>query len=135
MFDFGYVPVGQDLTDPLLSVKYAERQNLPPNLCIIGCEFDLLCREAELFAEKMANVESGERTGSDDLWEKGGVRWEKILGEVHGTSRLQSSQAILTVMAGFDQMIWFGEAKIRTQTRRKKMWDDAGKWLFREVYV
>jgi hypothetical protein len=84
MFNYGYVPVGQDLRDPLLSVGLAERHQFPPKLCIIGCEFDLLCREAELFAEKMAATGNGERTGSDTLWEQNGVRWEKILGEVHG---------------------------------------------------
>ena len=84
MFDFGYTFVGQDLTDPLLSIKYAQRQSLPPKLCIFGCEYDLLCREAELFAEGMAKMGSGERTGSNSLWEMNGVRWEKILGELHG---------------------------------------------------
>lgn len=86
MFDYGYAPAGQDLQDPQLSVRFAERDKLPPKLCIIGCEFDLLCREAELFAEQMASVGSGERTGSDTLWEKNGVHWEKVLGELHGMS-------------------------------------------------
>ena len=85
LFDYGYTSAGQDLRDPLLSVRFAERDRLPPKLCIIGCEFDLLCREAELLAEKMASVGSGERKGSDILWEKNGVRWEKIVGELHGT--------------------------------------------------
>jgi acetyl esterase/lipase len=89
MFDFGYARAGQDLTDPQLSVRYAEREKLPPKLCIIGCEFDMLCREAELFAEKMAGVGSDGRTGSDILWEKNGVRWEKVLGELHGMSKLR----------------------------------------------
>ncbi|KAG0648793.1 Esterase [Hyphodiscus hymeniophilus] len=119
MFDFGYTTVGQDLQDPLLSMAYAERENLPPKLFVVGCEFDMLCREAELFAEKMAQVGTGERTGSDTLWEKNGVRWEKILGELHG----------------FDQMIAFGETRIRVEKRRKEMWHSAAEWLFREVYV
>lgn len=119
MFDFGYAPAGQDLRDPLLSVRFAERDKLPPKLCIIGCEFDLLCREAELLAEKMASVGSGERKGSDILWEQNGVRWEKILGELHG----------------FDAMVTFGEAKIRTTNRKKMMYDSVAEWLFREVYV
>lgn len=86
MFDYAYIKPEQDLKDPLLSIRYAQRDKLPPKLCIIGCEFDLLCREAEVFAKKMASVGSGERTGSDILWEQNGVRWEKILGEEHGTS-------------------------------------------------
>jgi acetyl esterase/lipase len=84
MFDYNYVPAGQDLRDLRLSVGFAPRDKLPPKLCIVGCEFDLLCKEAEIFVEKMATVGSGERTGSDVLWEQNGVRWEKILGEEHG---------------------------------------------------
>ena len=86
MFDYAYINPGQDLKDPVLSIRYAQRDKLPPKLCVVGCEFDLLCREAEVFAEKMAGIGNGERTGSDNLWEKNGVRWEKILGEEHGTS-------------------------------------------------
>jgi acetyl esterase/lipase len=85
MFDYSYVPVGQDLRDPRLSVTFATRESLPSKICIIGCEFDLLCKEAELFAEKVA-VGGGERTGSEIIWEQNGVRWEKVLGEEHGTS-------------------------------------------------
>ena len=86
VLDHAYVCEGQDLTDPMLSTRFAQRHRLPPKLCIVGCEFDLLCREAEIFAERMASSGSGERTGSDVLWEKNGVRWEKILGELHGKS-------------------------------------------------
>jgi hypothetical protein len=119
----------------MLSPLYAERDKLPQNLCVFGCEFDMLCREAELFAEKMAGVGSGERTGSDILWEKNNVRWEKILGESHGMSISWDIYAMLTVMIGFDQMIVHGEEKIRTHKRRNKMWGDAADWLFREVYI
>ena len=41
---------------------------------------------------------------------------------------------MLTVMTAFDQMITYGEEKIRTH-KRNKMWADAADWLFREVYV
>jgi hypothetical protein len=136
MFDFGYASAGQDLRDPLLSVRFAERDKLPPKLCIVGCEFDMLCREAELFAEKMASVGSGERTGSEILWEQNGVRWEKILGELHGMSALSNvSYQLLTSQTGFDAMVTFGEAKIRTAKRKKVMYDSVAEWLFREVYL
>jgi hypothetical protein len=39
------------------------------------------------------------------------------------------------LMTGFDQMVLFGEAKIRVRKRRAEMWDDAAAWLSREVYV
>jgi acetyl esterase/lipase len=39
------VPTGQDLTDPLLSPIYADRQTLPKNVFAIGCELDFLARD------------------------------------------------------------------------------------------
>ena len=83
MFNFGYIAPGQDLSDPLLSVTYAPREKLPPKLYIIGCEHDLLCRDAGIMAKKLANV--GETT--DTAWEKNGVKWEKVIGEIHGMIR------------------------------------------------
>ena len=84
MFSWAYVKEGQDLTDPVLSPAYAPRGTLPPKLYIIGCELDLLCRESEILAERLASEGAGELSGSDILWEKNGVKWEKILGEDHG---------------------------------------------------
>jgi len=84
MFSWAYVEEGQDLTDPVLSPAYAPRETLPSKLYIIGCELDLLCRESEILAERLANEGAGERRGSDILWEKNGVKWEKVLGEDHG---------------------------------------------------
>jgi acetyl esterase/lipase len=86
MFSWGYVKEGQDLTDPQLSPTFAPRQNLPPKMYLIGCELDLLCRESEVMAEKMASEGTGQRTGSDIAWEQNGVKWEKVLGEDHGMS-------------------------------------------------
>lgn len=135
MFDYSYVPAGRNLRDPLLSVGFAQRDKLPPKLCIVGCEFDLLCKEAEVFAEKMANVGSGKRTGSDVLWEQNGVRWEKILGEEHGMSLTLLLYEMLTV-EGFDARLDYrGEQKIRATKRKKEMYDSVAEWLFREVYA
>ena len=83
MFNYGYMMPGQDLSDPLLSVTYAPRERLPPKLYIIGCEHDLLCRDAEIMAKKFANIEDT----TDITWEKNGVKWEKIAGEIHSTKQ------------------------------------------------
>lgn len=84
MFGWGYVKAGQDLPDPMLSPIFAPRGSLPPKICIFGCELDLLCRQEELMAEKMASCGYGQRVGSEISWERNGVKWEKILGEDHG---------------------------------------------------
>ncbi|OBT42553.1 hypothetical protein VE00_06208 [Pseudogymnoascus sp. WSF 3629] len=94
MFGWGYVKAGQDLRDPILSPVFALRESLPPKICIFGCELDLLCRQAEIMAEKMASCGPSERVGSDLAWERNGVKWEKILGEDHGTDRLETASEL-----------------------------------------
>lgn len=85
-FDWAYLRPGQDFRDPQLSVALAPREKLPPKTYLIGCELDMLCRDAELMAEKFASNGNGQRVGTDIAWEENGVRWEKILGEEHGKS-------------------------------------------------
>ncbi|KUJ21749.1 alpha/beta-hydrolase [Mollisia scopiformis] len=119
MFDYAYFKPDQNLKDPQASVAFASRESLPPKLCIVGCEFDMLCRDSELMAESLAKVGNGPRTGTDTAWEQNGVRWEKVLKEVHG----------------FDLIPARGEEKARTKARGKKMHQDAAEFLLREVYV
>jgi acetyl esterase/lipase len=84
MFNWAYIKADQNLKEPLLSPAFAPREKLPPKLHIIGCEFDLLCRNSEIMAENLAKVgDETEKRGTDIKWEKNGVKWEKILGEEH----------------------------------------------------
>ena len=83
-FEWAYVKADQDLRDPLLSVALASKEKLPPKLYIIGCELDMLCRESEMMAGRLAREGTDEMIPSDVDWERNGVKWEKILGEEHG---------------------------------------------------
>ncbi|KAG9239071.1 prolyl oligopeptidase-like protein [Amylocarpus encephaloides] len=119
MFNWAYIKPNQDLKDPLLSPAYASRRMLPPKLCIIGCEFDLLCHNSSIMAEKFSkDGNDSERKGSDIGWEKNGVKWEKILGEVHA----------------FDVLPSKGAEKKRRAKRRDEMHESVAEWLFREVF-
>lgn len=82
LFNASYFARDQDLRDPQLSVAFTPRENLPAKLYIIGCELDMLCKDAEIMAEHFAG--EGEKTGTDIVWEKNGVKWEKIMGFEHG---------------------------------------------------
>lgn len=84
MLIWGYVKEGQDLTDPRLSLTHAEPDKLPGKMYFAGCELDLLCREAEIMAEKMAGIPSPETGVGEVAWDRNGVRWEMVLGEDHG---------------------------------------------------
>lgn len=74
LFDWSYIPTGQDLRDPLLSPYFAERSRFPRRVWLIGCELDLLGHEAWRLACKLAGREEpgmDEPIGQADLVEGG----------------------------------------------------------------
>jgi acetyl esterase/lipase len=106
-FDWSYIPVGQDLRDPLLSPMYAPREKLPPHVFMIACELDMSSHEAWRMACRLAgraepamDRKSGREecgaTGELELvderfaWEdrERGVRWLLIPDVVHGFDRI-----------------------------------------------
>ena len=95
-FDWAYLPPGTNLEDPQLSVAFAPRAKLPQRLYIIGCELDMLCRDSEVMAERLANMGTGQRVGTESAWEQNGVKWEKVLGEEHGMWRFGIWGQLLT---------------------------------------
>jgi len=44
----------------------------------------MLCRESEILAERLAKERSGEAVTPGDIWEKNGIKWERVIGEEHG---------------------------------------------------
>ena len=84
VFNWAYCTHGQDLKDPLLSPFYASSESLPPKIYVFGCELDMLCRESEILAERLAKERSGEAVTPGDIWEKNGIKWERVIGEEHG---------------------------------------------------
>ncbi|KAH8812050.1 prolyl oligopeptidase-like protein [Xylogone sp. PMI_703] len=121
LFKWGYVPVGQDLADPLLSPAFAKREDLPPKICIVGCEFDFLCKNAEILANRLAESGTGERTGTETAWEQNGIRWEMMRGKYHAFDMplVQPRRAVKRAIL---------------DARSKAMWSGASNWLMREVY-
>lgn len=74
LFDWSYIPAGQDLRDPLLSPFFADRSSFPRRMWLIGCELDILGHEAWRLACKMAGREipgMDEPIGQQDLVEGG----------------------------------------------------------------
>ncbi|MCJ1340063.1 hypothetical protein MMC09_005357 [Bachmanniomyces sp. S44760] len=120
-FNWGHVPAGYDRTDPLLSPMYAERNCLPKKICLTGCGLDMLCQEAQDKAEELANHESGVKKSLEvgTGWEKGGVRWERMVGREHG----------------FDFASSEGEKGLDNKRLAIQMREGAIKWLLKEVYA
>jgi acetyl esterase/lipase len=81
LFEWAYVPAGQDLRDPLLSPMYAARERLRARVCIITAEMDCLAEEGREMARRLA----GRGDGGDwrENWEEGGVRYICAPGMPH----------------------------------------------------
>jgi acetyl esterase/lipase len=128
MFHWAYFDKDTRLDDPLLAPIRADRDKLPEKLYLIGCEWDLLCTEAEETAELYATAEQkagrGEKIamegGSRVGWTCGNVTWEKLLGLEHGFNHRAMQER--------------GEVKELWQRRAREMHDNVVEWLFREVY-
>lgn len=123
MFNYAYVPAGTDYRNPLLSPAYAARDKLPEKLCLIGCEYDMLCEEAKDMAEKLAEQEEGEKRVSPDgnSWEKGRIRWEFITEAEHGFNQPPPDAS--------------EEEKRRGREKQLAMHRNIADWLKREVYA
>ncbi|KAL2133206.1 hypothetical protein VTI74DRAFT_2751 [Chaetomium olivicolor] len=64
-FDWSYIPYGQDLRDPLLSPVYVEKEMLPPFVCIVAAELDMLAHESWRLACRLAGREVPDRESKD----------------------------------------------------------------------
>ncbi|KAF3907594.1 Esterase [Arthrobotrys entomopaga] len=56
-FVWGYVPGGIDREDPNLSPLYMKTEDLPRNIYLVGCEYDMLNIDAKNFYAKFGKVE------------------------------------------------------------------------------
>ncbi|RSL58374.1 hypothetical protein CEP54_007800 [Fusarium duplospermum] len=66
IFDWAYIPHGQDLQDPLLSPIYASKDVLPPYVFMIACELDMLVGDTHRMICGLAGRPVGEMTVGKD---------------------------------------------------------------------
>ena len=82
-FNWGYVRIGQDKRDKLLSPCFAAQDELPEFVCMVGAQHDALCREARDMVCSLA----GEKL-DDESWEEGfereNYKWILVKGVRHG---------------------------------------------------
>lgn len=81
--EWGYISSGQDRKNRLLSPSFADREELPEWICMIGAQHDLLCREARDMISGLA----GKRIDSEEWeqgWEYGTYKWLLVQGVRHG---------------------------------------------------
>ncbi|KAK6539465.1 hypothetical protein TWF694_009688 [Orbilia ellipsospora] len=56
-FVWGYIPDGVDREDPNLSPLYAKKEDLPRNMYLVGCEYDMLNIDCKNFYAKFGKFE------------------------------------------------------------------------------
>ena len=61
--------------------RFKSRQDLPEHMYLTGVEHDLLSKEAELMAEKLADGQEKRKTEMG--WETANVKWDHIKGQKH----------------------------------------------------
>ncbi|KAK5731518.1 hypothetical protein LTR17_011316 [Elasticomyces elasticus] len=80
-----YLDEDADKTDVLISPAYiTAREDLPPEILLIGAEHDVFCREDEVMADKVANFSDGDKERMDAGSQAKGVQWHKVVGQPHG---------------------------------------------------
>jgi acetyl esterase/lipase len=88
LFNWAYIPPGQDKADPLLSPVYAaNKDQLPQRVFFVAAEYDYLEHEANLMAKMLAGVDAGEELGFE--WEKNGVKWRTVPDVIHAWTHIE----------------------------------------------
>jgi acetyl esterase/lipase len=118
--DWAYAPAGQDRKAKLLSPCYAEREELPKWVCLIGAQHDMLCRESRDMIYSLAGEDVPEK-GWDQGWERGTYKWILAMGVRHGFK---------------DE---FRKKRSRSSKKRKEVCEEVyasvHKWLETKVFV
>jgi acetyl esterase/lipase len=121
--DWAYVPYGVDRRDPLLSPKWAKREDLPQYVYLVGAEYDMLCYEANQMAESLAEPEFERKhiqgLPAKDGWEQGGIRWECARGKQHAFAEVQMQ----------------GQKEIERLKTVNEMYSRVGEWLNKKVWA
>ncbi|KAK9317384.1 Alpha/Beta hydrolase protein [Lipomyces starkeyi] len=80
--DWGYVSVGQNRRDTLLSPCYARKEDLPPYIYMIGAQWDMLRLESQIMMHRLAGLEN--KVDQEAPFEKGTYKWTLAMGRSHG---------------------------------------------------
>jgi acetyl esterase/lipase len=115
VFNWGYVTPGEDLTNPRLSVSFADKKDLPKWIFMVGAEYDLLCNEAKVMIMNLAGLSDAEREEGIYEFERGTYRWRVARGVEHGYTQSFGPAAT-------------GELP---RQRREETYAEVGDWLFK----
>lgn len=88
VWNWAYFTQGLNMRDPRIGVKWSRRSELPEWTCVLGCEYDMLCREASDMVDGWVGKEEREeqRSQTGEGWEVDGGRtkWMRKWNVRHG---------------------------------------------------
>lgn len=119
IFNWGYINPGQELTDPRLSVTYADKKDLPKWIFMLGAEYDMLCAEAKDMIMDIAELDEAARKEGKYNFEKGTYKWRMVRGVSHGYNQVPAKGA---------------EEAIRVK-RIEESYAEVGEWLFQGPFA
>lgn len=119
LFNYGYIPAGQDLRDPLLSVGLAKKEDLPEWIFTVAAEYDMLANESREMMYRLAGIESPTEE-EKYAFEKSGYRFKLVREVDHGFTHNQLET---------------GEREIRRVSERDKSMEEVGEWLLKGPFA
>ncbi|EMR88198.1 hypothetical protein ACHAPC_000189 [Botrytis cinerea] len=118
VFEWGHIPVGQNLRDPLLSTRFVSRNDIPKWIYIIGAEYDMLAKEARDTAFNLADLNEQEREEGMYGFEKDGYKWTLVRDVRHAfTHDLMDNKG--------------PDAEAMRKLRTEEILEQVGDWLFK----
>jgi acetyl esterase/lipase len=118
LYQWTYVPAGQDLRDPLPSPYYARRSDIPQPLFMAAAGGDCLYREAQIMACRLAGVEEGSEMFEAESWEKNDVRYRRVPDMPH-------------CFTHFFEKIRDPEWEARRLKANEDVWREVGEWTMK----
>ncbi|OJJ43579.1 hypothetical protein ASPZODRAFT_123222 [Penicilliopsis zonata CBS 506.65] len=109
--DWGYVNVGQNRRDPLLSPVYAASEELPPWIYMVGAQWDMLRLEAQQMIHALAGLEERVGAEQEEDFQVGRYKWTLARGCPHGFAH-KSRQSEVTRSIYEEAYQWLKQAQI-----------------------
>ncbi|KAA8575777.1 hypothetical protein MFRU_020g01220 [Monilinia fructicola] len=118
VFEWGHIPPGQNLRNPLLSTRFVRKDDVPKWIYIIGAEYDMLAKEARDTAFDLAELNEHERKEGAYGFEKDSYKWTLVRDVRHGfTHDLMDNKG--------------PDAEALRKLRTDEILEQVGNWLFK----
>lgn len=116
--DWGYVSVGQNRRDPLLSPTYADKADLPPWIYMIGAQWDMLRLETQEMIHDLAGLDDRKGVEQEEDFEVGTYKWTLARGCPHGFTHASPRKK-------------GGNSKKKREEIAQRIYGEAHEWLLK----